>query len=175
MQHVLLERHFDPAISADDFRAMALEGIDCMPLYRVQWRESSAVGRWQPPAVPLRGAGCRVGPHGGPGFPPQGEGRLGGHGPRHRTGRQCHGGGGAPLCQPVALEDLQAIEAAAAWCLEQYRVTYLRTFFSVDGSRMICLYRAPDAESVRLAQSEAELPVERVWPCRGFTPADFAG
>ena len=34
----------------------------------------------------------------------------------------------------------------------------------------MCLYRAPDAESVRIAQREAGMPVERVWSFRQFRP-----
>jgi len=65
--------------------------------------------------------------------------------------------------QPVTLESVQAIEDAGAWCLEAHNVRFLRTFFSRNRTRMICLYRAPDAESVRLAQRQAGMPVERVW------------
>jgi hypothetical protein len=35
---------------------------------------------------------------------------------------------------------------------------------------MMCLYRAPDAESVRIAQREAGMPVERVRAIRQFRP-----
>jgi len=49
------------------------------------------------------------------------------------------------------------------WCLEQHRVNWARSFLSTDGRRMLCFYGAPDAESVRLAQREAELPVDTVW------------
>jgi hypothetical protein len=75
--------------------------------------------------------------------------------------------------QPVTVESVQAIEDAGAWCMELHQVTFLRTFFSTDCKRMICLYRAPDAESVRLAQRQAKMPVERVWSCRRFSMADF--
>ena len=50
-----------------------------------------------------------------------------------------------------------------AWCLDQYRVQFLRSYMSKDRRRMICLYHAPDAESVRAAQLQAGTPVERVW------------
>lgn len=71
---------------------------------------------------------------------------------------------------PVLLEDVQAIEDAGAWCLELHKVTFLRTYFSLDHRRMLCLYRAPDAESVRLAQQQAGMPFDRVWACRNYTP-----
>lgn len=74
--------------------------------------------------------------------------------------------------EPVSLEDLQAIEDGAAWCLELHKVTFLRTYFSVDRMRMLCLYQAPDAESVRLAQQQAGMPFDRVWACRNFAPEE---
>jgi hypothetical protein len=58
--------------------------------------------------------------------------------------------------------DIQAIEAAGAWCLEAHRVTFVRTLFATDRRRMLCLYHAPDAESVRLAQRQANMPMETV-------------
>jgi hypothetical protein len=64
---------------------------------------------------------------------------------------------------PVAFEDIQALEDRGAWCLEAHGVRFLRTFFSRDRRRMICLYEAPDAESVRLAEEKAGVPFERAW------------
>ena len=72
--------------------------------------------------------------------------------------------------EPADFDTIQAREDAGSGCLELHRVRFVRTLFSRDRKRMICLYEAPDAESVRLAQREAEMPVERVWPCRRFTP-----
>jgi Nickel responsive protein SCO4226-like len=74
---------------------------------------------------------------------------------------------------PVALADIQAIEDAGASCLEMHQVSFLRTFFSADRKRMICLYRAPDAESVRIAQREAKMPVEDVWAFTVVRPAQL--
>ena len=65
--------------------------------------------------------------------------------------------------EPVSIDDIQAIEDRGAWCLEMYRVRFLQTYFSTDRKRMICVYEAPDAEAVRVAQSKAGVPFERVW------------
>jgi hypothetical protein len=70
--------------------------------------------------------------------------------------------------KPAVFAHIQALEEAGAECLETHRVRFLRTFLSGDRRRMICLYRAPDAESVRIAQREAGMPVERVWAVRQF-------
>jgi hypothetical protein len=72
---------------------------------------------------------------------------------------------------PVELKDIQAIEDAGAWCLEAHNVQFVRTFFSADHRRMACLYRAPDAESVRLAQTQAGMPVEHVWAFETLAPS----
>jgi hypothetical protein len=76
--------------------------------------------------------------------------------------------------QPMALEAIQSIEDAGAWCLETRNVKFVRTFFSADRMRMVCTYRAPDAESVRLAQRQAGMPFDRVWPFELVRPADEA-
>lgn len=64
---------------------------------------------------------------------------------------------------PVTMEEMQAREDAVAWCLEQYAVRFVRSYFSVDRRTMFCIYRAPDAESVRATQRQGGLPVDRIW------------
>jgi hypothetical protein len=64
---------------------------------------------------------------------------------------------------PVDFASVQAVEERGAWCLEAYRVTFLRTYFSTDRRKMICLYGAPDAEHVRMAQTQAGMPLQRIW------------
>jgi hypothetical protein len=73
--------------------------------------------------------------------------------------------------EPVQLVDIQAIEDAGAWCLEAHHVQFVRTFFASDRKRMACHYRAPDAESVRLAQLAAGMPVERIWAFEALLPS----
>ena len=67
--------------------------------------------------------------------------------------------------QPVEFEDIQSLEDAGSWCLELHGVRFIKTFFSRDRRRMLCLYEAPDAEAVRLAESQAKVPYERAWTC----------
>ncbi len=71
---------------------------------------------------------------------------------------------------PVELGEIQALEDAGANCLEMRRVRFLRTLFSRDRKRMLCLYEAPDAESVREAQREARVPFDTAWPFRLYAP-----
>ena len=65
-------------------------------------------------------------------------------------------------------DELQAQEDAVAWCLEQRRVKFIRSYFSKDRLRMICEYEAPDAEAVRFVQQTSGLPYERIWTARVF-------
>jgi len=67
--------------------------------------------------------------------------------------------------RPTRFEDIQALEDEGAWCLKAHGVRFLRTFFSRDGKRMLCLYEAPDAEAVRLAETQAKVPFDNVWTC----------
>jgi hypothetical protein len=64
---------------------------------------------------------------------------------------------------PIADADLTAFAARQQNCLDIHRVTYRRSLLSQDRQRMICEYEAPDAESVRRVQREAEGPFESVW------------
>ena len=173
MTPVLLERQFDPAMSPDDFRAMALESAGCLSLYRVNWVKSLLAADGNrllchfeaPDAESVRMVARDV----------RAQNKVAWTGTVHDTGRD----GAANVVverrfdEAVTVASLQAIEDAGAWCMELHQVTFLRTFFSTDCKRMLCLYQAPDAESVRLAQRQAKMPVERVWSCREFSLADF--
>jgi hypothetical protein len=70
----------------------------------------------------------------------------------------------------VELQHIQDIEDAGRWCLDVRNVRFIRTFFSANRKRMLCLYAAPDAESVRQAQREAGVPFEQVWAFSRFGP-----
>jgi hypothetical protein len=65
--------------------------------------------------------------------------------------------------EPVAVED---IRGRGASCLEVHRVRFLSSYFSRDRRRMMCLFEAPDADSVRLAQEKAGVPFEAAWTSR---------
>jgi hypothetical protein len=75
--------------------------------------------------------------------------------------------------RPVTVAEIQAREDAGAWCLDAHRVHFVRTFLSRDRRRMICLYHAPDAESVRAAQRQIGMPMSRLWACVAVAPADY--
>lgn len=170
MSDILLERVFDPPLDKAAFLAMGEESLGCLDLYRTTWFESF-----------LAEDGSRLVCH----FqaPDTESIRLLTRGQPSREKRAWTGGIYGPDQEgmanvmversfeaPASMDELQARENAAAWCLEEYRVGFLRSFFSADSRRMLCLYRAPDAESVRRSQEQAKMPFDRVWACHNYTP-----
>jgi Nickel responsive protein SCO4226-like len=166
MTDLILERGFDPPLTIADVHERVRSSEWCFDLHRVDWHASflAADGRSMvcsvtaPDAesarVALRTTGADV--------------------QRLWTASVHEGFSRADpnvliersFQVPEKFERLKAIVDDKAWCLEQHRAEWVRSFLSTDGRRMVCLYRAPDIESVRVAQREAGLPFERLW---GFT------
>lgn len=71
---------------------------------------------------------------------------------------------------PVDVQRLQAQGRAVDWCLQQLRVQYLVGYVARDLRHVVCLFRAPDAESVRQTQRQGGLPYDRVWSARPLLP-----
>ena len=172
MPDVIVERELSPAVTAQQFPAMAEQGMDCLKLYGIEWVESylSIDGRSlvchfiSPDAETTRTAIRQTGSDLKAAWPATlHDGAAGDEIPNVMVTR-CFDG-------PVALDDIQAIEDAGARCLALRGVTFVKTLFSTDRKRMMCLYRAPDAEAVRNAQSEVGMPVDQVWACQVMSPA----
>lgn len=175
MSDVFYLRPMDPPVDEEAVRAMSIAAGGCFNLHRVQWQHSFLAqdgGRmlcWYraPDAESARTALRQLGSdmttvwpgtiHDAPG--PDAPSMLDANVLVERTWPQA-----------VTLEDIQAIEDAGAWCLQAHRVRFVRTFFSADRTRMVCLYQAPDAESVRLAQRQAEMPFDQAWSFRPIRP-----
>ncbi len=173
MENVVMIRSFEQAMDDAGFRAMAADAASCLSLYRAHWHESflaqdgsALVCRFEAPdsesiRMVSRGDGARdkrVWP-----------------GTVHDTAREEPATVVVERCfdEPASMDELQAREDAAGWCLEQHRVTFLRSFFSADRRHMLCLYHAPDVESVRVTQQQAGMPVERIWACSQYTMESF--
>jgi hypothetical protein len=172
---VVMERGFNPPIDQQAFRDMLADRDDCVRIHRVHWQESLL-------AVDGSALTCCF-------VAPDAESvRMLSRGDAssrktvwagvvHAAGQS----GRANVVverrfeEPVALESVQALEDAADWCLRQHKVTFLRTYFSADRRNMLCLYQAPDAESVRVAQQQANMPFDRVWACQNYTLDDLPG
>jgi len=168
MADIFLERSFDPAISTTAFFALVGQSAGCLELYRIVWQHSllGAGGRkcicWfrgvdvESVRRALRTNNVDVsGLWSGSvhDAPDRSEARI----------AQANVVVERRFDKATSLETIQAIEDKSASCLEMRNVEFMRTFFSLDRRRMLCLYAAPDAESVREAQREAGMPVEAVW------------
>jgi hypothetical protein len=175
MATVVMERGFNPPIGEADFRRMQEDLDDCVRIYRAHWQESflatdgsSLTCCFSAPdaeSVRMLSRGDASSQ------------KLVWAGVMHTTDRP----GRANVVverrfeEPVMFESVQAMAIAAEWCMRQHKVTVLRTYFSADRRNMLCLYQAPDAESVRLAQHQANMPVDRVWACQNYTKDDLGG
>ena len=174
MADVILERQFNPRLSPEDFRAMAMESADCVPLYRVTWRESlmAADGRrllclFEAPdteAVRM----VATDPQPGPKSP--GLARC-----TTRAGRRCHVVVERRFANPVTVADSagqgrrrRLVPAAAP---RQLPAHFLLAGWQGD----VLPVPGTGCGGIRLAQSKAGMPMERVWACQAFSPADFAG
>ena len=174
MSDILVERHWDQALSDSDMHTMLGSAADCLGIHRVDWHGSrlSADGHEllchfsaadaESVRIALNQAGSPRGQvwagtvHDAPGITDDELARA-----NVLVSRKFE--------EPVAFEDVQATEHASASCLLTHRVQRVRTYLSADRRRMVSLYQAPDAESVRLALQAASIPVERVWAFRRFS------
>lgn len=179
MIDVLVERYFEEPLAAERVMTLTLGAQGCFDLHRIDWQGSllakdghRLLCHFRAPDAEsartgLRQAGADVTTlwsgtvHDAPGLDPASLASA-----NVLVERS--------FAEPVTVEAIQALEDAGAACLQNHRVRFVRTFCSLDGKRMICLYRAPDAESVRLAQHQAGMPLDRVWAFRRIHPADEA-
>jgi hypothetical protein len=175
MTEVLVERHVEEPLTDWALAAMSEKGSSCLELHRVHWYRSllSADGRdliCHFAAADVESVRTVV----------RSQGPLRGK-IWSCTSRDAAGVTNDELSranvlaswsfeQPVALEELQSIDASVAVCLRNHRVRFLRSIIAADCRRVICLCLAADAESVRIALRDAERPVERVWAFRQFHP-----
>ena len=65
---------------------------------------------------------------------------------------------------PTRAWDDRRIEAPIGGeCMTLHRVECLQTLESIDRQRVLCHFRAPDAESVRLVLRRLKIDVTRLW------------
>jgi hypothetical protein len=71
---------------------------------------------------------------------------------------------------PVDLTRIRTAVKDNKGCLDLHRVRYLKGYLSSDGLRMVCLFEAPDAESVRIVNRQVGMPFERIWTATILEP-----
>jgi len=167
MTDVILEREFDEPITTDDFAGMLEAGVGCLQLHQVSWLESflsvdgkTLVCHYAAPDMESARIAMRqmVGEEYKAVWPASVHDVA--------TDKLMNVAVERTFSESVLLDDIQAIENAGQACLDLHNVSFVRTLFSTDRKRMICLYNAPDAESVRIAQMTAKMPFDRVWACQ---------
>jgi hypothetical protein len=179
MEHVVVERWFEKPIEFD-IRSTAAAALPCMSTHGVRYLRAYLAPNRQrlicvfegPDAESVRIVNRQVG------MPFEIVWTASVHlpAPADRSGSDRSGIAGAEVVvervfpQPVHFDEIQGIEDRGAWCLEQNGVRFLQTYFSADRQRMICLYRAPDAEAVRRTNDQVGLPFERVWSATVVEP-----
>jgi hypothetical protein len=67
------------------------------------------------------------------------------------------------LDRPLTVEGLRELSEQSRWCLDQHRVDIRSTFLALTGERTVCVYAAPDAESVRAVNRQVGVPLVRLW------------
>ena len=63
----------------------------------------------------------------------------------------------------VTLEEYAALGDRAADCMMRHRARLLEAYLSADGRIGLCHFEGVDAESVRVANEESEVPFARAW------------
>ncbi|WP_163557359.1 DUF4242 domain-containing protein [Halomonas sp. NO4] len=193
MTHVFLERRFATPLTAEAVLAISLRAGDCLDRHRVTWlgsllaqdgrrmfchfqapdAESTRTALYQALADPVLQQAIAA--YGAeirglwPGTVHEAADLDASTGPAANVLVERH------FEAPVTVEAIQQIEDAGAACLDNHRVRFVRSFFARNRQRMVCLYRAPDAESVRLAQRQAGMPMTRVWAFHAVPPPHPTG
>lgn len=69
-----------------------------------------------------------------------------------------------PTEPPVTPGAVRELARSAGGCFNLYRVEWIASLLAVDATRLLCWYRAPDAESARQALSQLGSDLNAVWP-----------
>jgi hypothetical protein len=167
---VVIERHFDRPAGADQLRDDMMRAGPCMALHgAVELRHYLSRDRLRlvcvfhaPDAETMRMVSRTSG------FSrPAALWAATVHSARHDRTRPGVGGGlvlvERSFPAPVDFAELQAREDASRACFDLRNVSFIRSLFSLDRRRMLCLYDAPDAETVREANRSAGLPFDVAW------------
>jgi hypothetical protein len=72
----------------------------------------------------------------------------------------------------ATVEMVRELSKGGRDCIERRKGAPVESLLSRDGRRMVCSYVAPDTESVREANKEADLPVLRAWPATILDPGE---
>lgn len=175
MTEILVERHWDTALTEADLMTAFGNAAVCLNIHRVDWGGSllSADGHdlfchfsaadAESVRIALQQSGSPRGlvwagtVHDTPDFAPE---ILAG---ANTVAFWSFG-------TPAVADQVQAIEVAGAPALLVHGVRHVRTYLSADRRRAAGLYQAPDVKAVSRALADAKRQPERVWAFRQFRP-----
>ena len=72
------------------------------------------------------------------------------------------------LSRSILSDAIETIGAIASEWADSYGFRLTRAIVSLDGARLLSFYKAPDAESISLAQSQNSSRSTTIWACRRF-------
>lgn len=176
MTEILVERHWDTALTEADLMTAFGNTAVCLDIHRVDWSGSllSADGHdlfchfsaadAESVRIALQQSGSPRGlvwagtVHDAPDFTP--ENLAGANTVAFWS-----------FDTPAAPDQVRAIEVAGAPALLAHGVRHVRTYISADRRRAAGLYQAPGVEAVSRALADAKRQPERVWAFRQFRPS----
>lgn len=65
--------------------------------------------------------------------------------------------------RPFDIERYKRAQTENRWCLKTHNVHHVRSYLSLDGRRMICIFEAPDAEAVRQMSLKLGYSYDQAW------------
>jgi hypothetical protein len=71
--------------------------------------------------------------------------------------------------EPLTEDDVRRMRTEGQ-CFDLYRVKAVRSYLAPDGKRLVCVFRAPDAEAVRTVLQINQSPLGIVWVGTAHTP-----
>jgi hypothetical protein len=72
---------------------------------------------------------------------------------------------------PFTVEQIRASIQSRSWCNDLYGISHCGSLLAPELDRVVCIYRAPDAEAVRGASQRVNVPYDRVWSATLHGPA----
>ena len=176
MERVVVERLFEQPITFEQYDRIRRDGQWCFDQYRVEYHATylSADGRQTacifdaPDAEALRNVSRTLGVAEGLAW--RAVFRIPDTVFSSHNGTACSARAGFETIvvqrqfdAPISIADIEAIPEPADLSLEAHRVRCLCSYVARHGLRMLCVYEAPDVEAVRLAETNRNMPFERVW------------
>lgn len=77
--------------------------------------------------------------------------------------------------EPLSLEELLDEDNETMRCLGERGGRWIRSHISLDRRRTVCVFEAPDAESVREAYRRGGVEHFTIWSADVFEPANASG